>query len=106
MYIVIFITTPNKKEASKIARSLLRKRLAACVNIVDKIESFFWWRGKIDKAKETLLIVKSHKSKFHRIVKLVKSIHSYEVPEIIALPVVSGEKRYLRWLNESIRKSA
>jgi periplasmic divalent cation tolerance protein len=106
MHIVIFITASSKKEANKIAQHLLKNKLAACVNIIDKMESFFWWQGKIDKAKETLLIVKSHKSKFHRIVKLVKSIHSYEVPEIIALPVVSGEKRYLRWLNASIRKSA
>jgi periplasmic divalent cation tolerance protein len=106
MHIVIFITASDKKEAQNIARRLLKDKLVACVNIIDKIESFFWWQGKIDKAKETLLIVKSHKSKFRKIVKLVKSIHSYEVPEIIALPVVSGEKRYLRWLNASIRKSA
>ena len=106
MHIVIFITASNKKEAQNIARGLLSNKLIACVNIIDKIESFFWWQGKIDKAKEALLIVKSHKSKFHRIVKLVKSIHSYEVPEIIALPVIFGEKKYLRWLDASIRKPA
>jgi len=105
MYIVIFITTPNKKEANKIARSLLRKRLAACVNIVDKIESFFWWRGKIDKAKETLLIIKTKKALIPQLIKKVKSLHSYKVPEIIALPIVSGEKKYLGWLDESLRKS-
>jgi len=105
MHIVIFITASDKKEAQNIARRLLKDKLVACVNIIDKIESFFWWQGKIDKAKETLLIVKSKASQFNRIVKLVKSMHSYEVPEIIALPVVSGEKRYLRWLDASIRKS-
>lgn len=106
MHIVIFITASDKKEAQNIARCLLKDKLVACVNIIDKIESFFWWQGKIDKAKEALLIVKSNKYKFRKIVKLVKSMHSYEVPEIIALPIVSGEKRYLRWLNASIRKSA
>jgi len=104
MHIVIFITVPNKKEANKIAKHLIKNRLAACVNIIDKIESVFWWQGKIDKAREVLLIIKSQKSKLTRIIKLVKSLHSYEVPEIIALPLIAGYKPYLDWLDESIRK--
>jgi len=106
MHIVIFITASSKKEAQNIARRLLKNKLVACVNIVDKIESFFWWQGKVDRSKEALLIVKSKASKFSRIARLVKSIHSYEVPEIIALPIVCGEKKYLRWLDASIRKPA
>jgi len=106
MYIVIFVTVPNKAEAKKTAHSLLKYRLAACVNIVDKIESVFWWQGKIDNARESLLIIKSRKEKLPRIIKLVKSMHSYEVPEIIALPVIDGEKKYLRWLDDSIRESS
>jgi periplasmic divalent cation tolerance protein len=103
MYIVIFITASNKKEASKIAETLIKKKLAACVNIVGKIDSRFWWQGKVDQAKESLLIVKSKKAKFAKIIRAVKSVHSYDIPEIIALPIVSGYKPYLRWINESVR---
>jgi periplasmic divalent cation tolerance protein len=105
MYIVIFIAVPNKKEADKIARQLIENRLAACVNIIDKIESVFRWEGRVDRAKEVLLVIKSKKSKLTNIIKLVKSMHSYEVPEIIALPLIGGYKPYLNWLDESVRKS-
>lgn len=102
MYIVIFITAANKKEAQSLTRQLIKHKLAACVNIVDKIESFFWWQGKVDSAKEALLIIKSKKSKLTKIIKLVKSMHSYEVPEVIALPIISGYRPYLNWIGESI----
>jgi len=105
MYIVIFIAVPNKKEADKIARHLIKNRLAACVNIIDKIDSVFRWEGKVDRAREALLVIKSKKSKLTNIIKLVKSMHSYEVPEIIALPLIGGYKPYLNWLDESVRKS-
>lgn len=103
MHIIIFITTSNKKEAEKISRQLVKNRLAACVNILPGIKSLFWWQGKIDQGKEALLIVKSRKEKFTKIVKLVKASHSYAVPEIIAIPVVCGFKPYLNWINDSIR---
>lgn len=103
MYIVVFITAPNKKEAGIIAGALLKKKLVACVNIIDKVNSFFRWQGKIDHAKEVLLIAKSKKEKLNKIIKLVKSLHSYEVPEIIALPIVAGYKPYLNWIDESLR---
>lgn len=106
MHIVIFITTANKKEAGRIAKALLRSRLVACVNIVDKIESFFWWKGKIDCAKETLLIIKSKLEKLNQITRRVKSLHSYEVPEIIALPISAGYKDYLRWIDDTLRRSS
>lgn len=101
--VIIFITCANNKEAKQIATSLVKNRLAACVNIVDKIDSIFWWQGKIDRAKEVLLIIKSKKSKLVKIVKLVKSLHSYAVPEIIALPIIAGNKEYLEWIDESTR---
>ena len=101
--IVIFITTSNKKEALKLVDVLIKGKLAACVNIVDKIESYFWWQGKMDKAKEVLLVVKSKKDKFAKIVRAVKGAHSYDCPEIIAIPIISGYKPYLNWINESIR---
>jgi len=103
MYIVVFVTTANKIEAQKIAESLIDKKLAACVNIVDKLSSLFMWEGKLDKARESLLIIKSKKEKLPRIIRLVKSLHSYEVPEIIAIPIAGGEKEYLRWIDASLR---
>lgn len=103
MYIVIFITCPDKKEADKIAGRLISEKLAACVNIVPKIESVFRWQGKVDRAGEVLLIIKSKRAKFPAIIKLAKSLHSYEVPEIISLPIIDGYKPYLRWLNDSLR---
>jgi periplasmic divalent cation tolerance protein len=103
MHIVIFITASKKEEARKIANELIAKKLVACVNIVDRVESHFWWQGKVDNAKEVLLIAKSRKDKFAKIVKSVKSVHSYDVPEIIAMPIIAGYKPYLRWINDSIR---
>jgi periplasmic divalent cation tolerance protein len=103
MYIVIFVTASNKREAQKIAAGLIKQRLAACVNIMDKVDSVFFWEGKIQKAKESLLIIKSKKEKMSKVVKLVKSLHSYEVPEIIALPVIAGDKPYLRWIDAALR---
>jgi len=105
MYIIIFITTSNKKEAQKIAQALMAGKLAACVNIIENIQSLFWWKAKVDLARESLLIVKSVKPKLAKIIRLVKSLHSYQVPEIIALPILAGNKDYLRWIDESIRKS-
>lgn len=101
MFKVIFITVPNKKEAQKIAKALLKNKVCACVNIIEKIESFFWWQGKIDCAKEFLMIVKSKAKHMPKIIRLVKSLHSYQVPEIIALPISDGFKPYLKWIDES-----
>ena len=103
MYIVIFITASNKKEAKCIAVGLIKNKLAACVNIIDRVDSFFRWQAKLDNAKESLLIVKSKKQNLARIIKLVKSLHSYDLPEIIALPVIGGYKPYLRWIDDSLR---
>ncbi len=103
MYIVIFVTASNKKEAQKIAGSLIKSKLAACVNIVDKVDSVFFWESKIDKARESLLIIKSKKDKLPKIIRLVKSLHSYKVPEIIALPIIAADNAYLRWIDASLR---
>jgi len=103
MYIVVFVSASNKKEAGKIAAGLIKGKLAACVNIADKLDSLFFWEGKIQKAKESLLIIKTKKEKLAKLIKLVKSLHSYTVPEIIAIPVISGDKPYLRWIDAVIR---
>jgi len=102
MFIVIFITCVNKNQAKKIAAGLISAKLAACVNIVGGVESLFWWEKKVDRAREVLLIVKSRKTKFAGIIKKVKSLHSYSTPEIIALPIIGGDKDYLKWINESL----
>jgi periplasmic divalent cation tolerance protein len=105
MYVVIFVTAANKKEADSIAAALIKNRLAACVNISGNLKSVFRWQAKVDTAKELLLIIKSKRALLPRIIKLIKSKHSYEVPEIIALPIISGNPDYLRWIDGSVRKS-
>ena len=102
MNIVIFVTAKDAVEAKIISDQLLEKKLIACANIVEGVQSVFWWQGKIDQAKETLIILKSKRSLFKKIVKTVKAYHSYEVPEVIALPIVDGNPDYLRWIDESV----
>jgi periplasmic divalent cation tolerance protein len=101
--IVVLVTAANNKEAEKIAGGLIFHKLAACVNIVPKVDSLFRWQGKVDRAKEVLLVIKTKGTAFGKIVSLVKKLHSYDVPEIIALPIIKGEKKYMEWLNESVR---
>jgi periplasmic divalent cation tolerance protein len=103
MYLVVLVTAKNKKEAQKISLGLLKAKLAACVNIVAKIDSLFLWEGKIDRAQESLLVIKSKKELLPRIIKLVKSLHSYAVPEIIALALTGGDRAYLRWIDAVLR---
>ena len=97
--IVVLITTGNEEEGRKIAELLVNQRKAACVNTVSRVDSLFWWEGKLDSARESLLIVKTKASLFPEIVELVKRVHSYEVPEIIALPIIAGSEDYLTWLD-------
>jgi len=102
-HIVVYVTVSNRTEGEKIARALLKEKLAACVNIVDNVQSFFWWKGAIDSGSESLLIIKTKKATFKALVKEVKAQHSYDVPEIIALPVVDGSGDYLKWIDESLK---
>lgn len=101
--VVIFITASSEEQARKIARLLLNQRKAACVNIVPKVESLYWWKGKLESAQETLLIVKTKASLVSDIVNTVKKAHSYEVPEIIALPIVDGNEDYLKWIEGEVK---
>lgn len=103
MDIVVFITAAGKKEAGVIARGLVERKLAACVNMVAPVVSVFSWKGKIENCRETLLIAKTTRARFKRVERFVRSVHSYEVPEIIALPIVVGNAAYLEWLHESVR---
>jgi len=97
--IVALITTSSEEEARKIAELLVNGKKAACVNIVPAVDSVFWWEDKLDSARESLLLVKTKASLFPEIVELVKRTHSYEVPEIIALPIIAGSEDYLKWLD-------
>ena len=97
---VVFITVGSQEEAQKIATALLEARKAACVNIVPKVESHFWWQGKLNTDQELLLIVKTRASLVDELIDRVKSVHSYDVPEIIALPIISGNQDYLDWLDK------
>jgi periplasmic divalent cation tolerance protein len=103
--IVVLVTSGTEEEAHKIAELLLGRRKAACVNILPGVDSSFWWQGKLDLARESLLIIKTRTSLLPEIIELVKSVHSYEVPEIIALPIVGGNEDYLRWIDDEVKES-
>ncbi|HEV2287676.1 MAG TPA: divalent-cation tolerance protein CutA [Candidatus Acidoferrales bacterium] len=102
--IVVFVTCGTRREANRLARALLHLKLAACVNIFPSpIHSVYRWKEKIETANEILLLIKSTRSHFRELEREIRRHHSYEVPEIIALPVVSGSEPYLRWIKQSVR---
>ena len=98
--LIIYITAPNEEEGSRIARALVEERLAGCVNIVKTIRSIYRWQENIEDDTETLMIVKTQKRLFESLENRVRELHSYTVPEIIAVPVVEGSRAYLKWLEE------
>ena len=98
--LVIYITCPSYEEAESLSRKILEEKLAACCNIINGVQSFFWWEGEIDQAEEALMIVKSQKSRLKELVEFVQMYHPYDVPEIIALPIVGGSQDYLKWVKE------
>ena len=102
-YIVVFVTVPDNDQAQGLGRALLEQKLIACVNIVPKVDSLFWWEGKIDRAEECLLIMKTLRTAFPALVEAVKARHSYSVPEILALPVIAGQDDYLAWIEETVQ---
>jgi len=103
-YIIVFITASNQREAKQIAQHLVEEKLAACVNVIPGITSIYRWKGKIERSQESLLVVKTKNSLWPDLVRQVRKEHSYNTPEIIALPIVKGWKPYLDWLDISIRQ--
>jgi periplasmic divalent cation tolerance protein len=100
-YIIVLVTVPNQETGELIANTLLEKKLVACVNIVTPVVSFFSWQGEVDREDEVLLILKSRVDLFEsHLIPAVESIHPYEVPEIIALPIMMGSEDYLNWIDE------
>jgi periplasmic divalent cation tolerance protein len=102
--IVVFMTASNGEEAARLADMLVGAHLAACVQILPEMESVYRWQGKIERAAEILLLAKTTKSKFEELEREVRALHSYDTPEIIAVPVVAGSASYLDWLIKSTKK--
>ena len=100
--IVILSTCATAEEAERLARLLLERRLAACVNIAPGIRSFYRWKGEIESAGEWLLVIKSSRELFDAVAAAIEAAHSYEVPEVIALPIVEGSANYLNWLSSHL----
>lgn len=103
-FVIVLVTTKDKSEAEKISQTLLREKLIACANIISSVASCFWWQGKVDSADECLVIMKTHKSLFGEVQLRVKDLHTYEVPEVLALPIVDGSEAYLSWMNSALRQ--
>ena len=99
--IVVYVTAPNEDEAAGIARSLVELKLAACVNIIKDIRSIYRWQGTLQDDSEVLMIIKTREELFDPLTVEVRKLHSYDVPEIIALPISLGSEDYIKWIRES-----
>ncbi len=99
-HVIVFITIDSPANAQKLADKLLSAKKAACVNIIPKVSSQYWWQGKIEKADEVMLVVKTRGALLDELIALVKQNHPYTVPEIIALPIIGGNPDYLAWLDK------
>jgi len=100
MYVVIYVTAESLEQAKKIARTLVEERLAACVNVVERVHSIYWWEGEVQESQEALLIIKSLRSLVERVAERVKELHTYTVPEVVAVEVCGGSREYLKWVSE------
>lgn len=100
--IVVLSTCDSEEKASELARALVEQRVAACVNIVPGARSIYRWQGKIEDAAEWMLVIKSRRDLFEKLRQAILRMHSYEVPEVIALPVVDGSEAYLEWLDREL----
>jgi len=102
-YIVVYVTAPED-EAVDLAKTLVEERLVACVNIVPGLRSIYWWQGKVEDEPEVLCIMKTRSNLFESLRDRVRELHSYEVEEIIALPILAGNLPYLDWIKENTKK--
>jgi len=100
---ISFTTCKDRRQAARIARALVKEKLAACVNIVPGIASIYVWEGKLEEGREVLLLIKSRAALSKRLTARVKQLHSYAVPEVVTVPIASGNPDYLRWVRESTR---
>ena len=102
-YCVVFITTASEEEGRRIADRLLERKLCACVSLVPRVDSRFWWQGQLDSSSESMLIAKTKRSVLNELGRVVREAHSYQVPEIIALPIVWGSQSYLDWIEAEVQ---
>lgn len=100
--IVVLSTCASEDEAGQLARTLVERRLAACVNVIPHMRSYYRWEGNLENAEECLLVIKSTRERFAALRSVLETAHSYEVPEVIALPVLDGSENYLNWLDASL----
>ena len=101
--IVVLVTAPDARTAKRLAEALVGERLAACVTALPGAASTYRWKGKVERAKETVLVIKTRKSLAKRLERRVRELHPYEVPEFLAIPVAAGGRSYLEWIGESTR---
>lgn len=104
MFTLIYITTSDQEESARIGRRLVEERLAACVNIIPSIKSFYHWEGSLEEDEESVLIVKTTSELTQQIIKRVRELHSYDNPCIISIPITGGSRDYLEWLNDEVKK--
>ena len=101
---IVLVTCPTVSLARKIARAVVQKRLAACVNVTrSPVESFYTWKGKFESTREHLLVIKTTAERLSELEREVRRLHTYEVSEFLALPIIAGSSGYLSWLNESVK---
>ena len=101
-YQIVFITAAGSDEARRIAKTLVEERLAACVNVVESCRSVYRWKGEIVEDDEAMMFAKTRRGDFDALVRRVRELHSYEVPEIIFVPLIAGEGRYLQWIQTNV----
>ncbi len=102
-YIIALVVTKTEEEAEKIGKTMVKENLAASANIIPSLRSFFFWKNEFHHVREALLILNTQKNLFDVIVERTKELHSYELPEIIALPIISGSSEFLRWIRENTK---
>jgi periplasmic divalent cation tolerance protein len=100
--IIVYCTAGSAVEARRLVDTLVGEKLAACVSLLPQVKSTYWWKGKIERGEESLLVIKTTKARFTALAKRIKDVHSYSVPEILALPIVDGNPDYLKWLNDCV----
>ena len=101
-YRIVLVTCASVGEARRIGRSVVEKKLAACTNILAGVESIYRWKGKVERAREVLLVMKTTAARLRELEREVKRVHSYEVPEFVVLPIVAGSQEYLEWVGKSV----
>ena len=102
-FVIALVTAPDLKVARKLAQTILKARLVACANLLPKIESHYWWQGKLEKSAEVLILLKTTKANVGKLEQCVLGNHPYDTPEFIVLSATSGSKRYFDWITESVR---